>query len=77
LRVLAFIFGVILLMPGACSIVFIGLSVGDSSLGPLPLLWLVCFGISFGGFLLIRYAFQAKASPQNSKKEDPTSPEQS
>ena len=77
MRVLAFIFGVILLMPGACSIVFIGLSIGSSSLGPLPFLWLICFGISFGGFLLIRYAIQTNASPQNLKKEDPTSPEQS
>ena len=53
MRVVLFILGVILLLPGACSLGFMVLSFGDSSLGPLPLLWLVCILISLGGVLMI------------------------
>ena len=59
LRVLAFIFGVILLLPGACSLGFMAIFLGSGSLGdlgPLPLLWPVCFAISFGGVMMIRRA---------------------
>jgi len=74
MRLLAFIFGIVLLLPGACSLVFMSLSTGGSSLGALPLLWLVCFGVSFGGFLMIRYAVKKPPSPEPPKQEDPPSP---
>jgi hypothetical protein len=58
-RVLAFLIGVILLLPGACALGFMALSIGDRmSLGPIPLLWLVCFLISAGGVALIRSALR-------------------
>jgi len=41
-----------------CSLVFIGLSVGSSSVGPLGALWLICFLISAGGVALIVYAIR-------------------
>ena len=51
--------GCVLLLPGLCSLVFMGLSMGSSSSsGPLPLLWLLCFGIAAGGVVLIRYAIR-------------------
>jgi hypothetical protein len=57
MRVIAFLFGVLLLLPGACSLVFMFLSMGESgSAGLLVILWLICFAISFGGILLIRRA---------------------
>ncbi|HXT07061.1 MAG TPA: hypothetical protein VN715_09015 [Roseiarcus sp.] len=61
MRVLAFIFGVILLLPGACSLGFMAILLGSGSLGdigPLPLLWLICFAISFGGIMMIRSAIR-------------------
>ena len=57
LMVLLVLIGIILLLPGLCSLVFMGLSVGSSSSSsPLPLLWVFTFGIAFGGVMLIRYA---------------------
>jgi hypothetical protein len=55
MRVLGFIVGVILLLPGACSLGFMAMSIGQSagSLGPIPLLWFVCFLISAGGVAMI------------------------
>lgn len=62
MRALAVIFGVILLLPGACSILFmIGFlpqmfTHGVSGAAPLILLWLVCFAVSYGGLMMIRSA---------------------
>lgn len=59
MRALLFVLGVILLLPGACSLGFmaiVGASADLSAMGPLMLLWLVCFAISFGGIMMIRRA---------------------
>jgi len=58
LMVLLILVGIVLLLPGLCSLVFIGLSVGSSSVGPLGALWLICFLISAGGVALIVYAIR-------------------
>ncbi len=57
LMILLILIGIVLLLPGLCSLAFMVLSVGSSSSSsPLPLLWFLCFGIAFGGVTLIRYA---------------------
>jgi len=53
------IVGVILLLPGLCSIAFIGFAISSNTaanaLTPLMPLWIFCFMISAGGlFLIIR-----------------------
>jgi hypothetical protein len=64
MRVIAILFGLILLLPGACSLLFmIGSlpSMFTRDLGgaaPLVLLWVVCFGISYGGLMMIRSALK-------------------
>ena len=61
MRVLGFLVGVILLLPGACALAFMGLSLGDSgSEGPLPLLWIACLAISVGGVFMIRNAVRGR-----------------
>jgi hypothetical protein len=57
--VLVTICGVILLLPGLCSLAFIGALVSDEPKGlfddaGLLLLWAVCLAISFGGVMMIR-----------------------
>ena len=44
------VFGIILLLPGVCSLFF--MSMGGSD-GPLVILWLICFAISAGGIALL------------------------
>ena len=57
LMVLLVLIGIVLLLPGLCSLAFIVASAGSSSSSsPLPLLWLLTFGIAAGGIVLIRYA---------------------
>ena len=56
--ILVTICGVILLLPGLCSLVFIGVLVGDEPKGlfddaGLLLLWGVSLAISFGGIMMI------------------------
>jgi hypothetical protein len=61
LRALAIVFGVILLLPGACSLGFMALMLGQPNggdAGGLALLWLICFAISFGGVMMIRSAIR-------------------
>jgi len=65
MRVVAALFGIIMLLPGLCSLGFMGVFLsgffrggsGGGVGGLIPLLWLVCFGISFCGILLLRFAF--------------------
>ena len=46
--------GVILLLPGLCSLFFmVALGSNTGSVGALGLLWLVCFAISAGGIAMI------------------------
>lgn len=49
--VLMVIGGIILLLPGVCSVVFIGAMGRDA--GPLALLWAICFAISAGGVVML------------------------
>ena len=50
--------GIVMLLPGICSIFFIVvLSGGDAVTG---LLWLICFAISAGGIWLISYAVRGR-----------------
>jgi hypothetical protein len=51
LTVLMVIIGIILLLPGVCSLVFLALAGGSG--GELWGLWMVCFVISFGGIALL------------------------
>lgn len=48
--------GIILLLPGLCSLFFIGMIGGGG--GSLVLLWLVCLLISVAGIILIQYAIK-------------------
>jgi len=63
MRFLAIAFGLILLLPGLCSLGFMvvflpgGTGAYDA---PLILVWLVCFAISFGGFTMIRRALNPR-----------------
>jgi hypothetical protein len=57
--------GVILLLPGLCSLVFIGALFSDSPTGlfddaGLLLLWVVCLAISFGGIMMIWRAWRRR-----------------
>jgi hypothetical protein len=64
MRVLAVIFGVILLLPGLCSVGFmVALSGSHGVESPIVLLWLVCFAISFGGILMIRNGLRGRRPP--------------
>ncbi|WP_157100006.1 hypothetical protein [Rhodoplanes sp. Z2-YC6860] len=46
------IVGIILLLPGVCSLFFMS-AMGSGSAGPLGALWLICFAISAGGIALL------------------------
>jgi len=57
--VLMVIGGVILLLPGLCSLFFIVmLGSNTGSVGPLGALWLICFIISAGGIAMLVRAFR-------------------
>jgi hypothetical protein len=70
-RAITIVFGLLLLLPGACALGFMGLgvsmlpTVGSSEwndVWPMAglglVLWSVCFAISFGGIMLIRRALR-------------------
>ena len=67
MRALGFIVGVILLLPGACSLGFMSMSAGQSagSLGPIPALRLICFLVSAGGVAMIVRAVQGPRRPRD------------
>ena len=48
--------GIVLLLPGLCSLIFLGMIGGGG--GSLVLLWLVCLLISVAGIILIQYAIK-------------------
>jgi hypothetical protein len=68
MRVLAVLFGIILLLPGLCSLGFMVVllpgSTNANALAPFWLLWIVCFAISFGGFMMIRAGMREPRPPQ-------------
>jgi lipopolysaccharide export LptBFGC system permease protein LptF len=51
------IFGIILLLPGVCSVVFMA-GMGVSGADPVVGLWAICFLISLGGVWLLIRAFR-------------------
>jgi hypothetical protein len=65
-RFLLILFGLILLLPGACALIFSmemlrgiirsGRNDAEVFAIPLLLLWGLCFAISYGGFAIIRAA---------------------
>jgi hypothetical protein len=71
MRVLAILAGIILLLPGLCSLGFIALFLPQVMGGqgasmansPLILLWIACFAISYGGFLMISYGMRGRTAP--------------
>jgi hypothetical protein len=58
LTALLLLIGIVLLLPGLCSLTFMVLMGSRGGSGPLPLLWLLTFGIAVGGVVLIRYAIK-------------------
>jgi hypothetical protein len=56
--VLLLLVGIVLLLPGLCALLFMGLgTAGTSGMGAaLAVLWLTCFVISAGGIALIYLA---------------------
>ena len=48
--------GIVLVLPGLCSLIFLGMIGGGG--GSLVLLWLVCLLISVAGIILIQYAIK-------------------
>ena len=86
MRVVAFLFGLVLLLPGACARGF--LVMGVSALPPLgsaewrdsgtwgiigiaTVGWGLCFLISFGGILMMRSALNPKPWPEPPKDQGP------
>lgn len=69
MRVLAFLFGLILLLPGACALGFMSFLIPEafahppnsSDVAQMAMLWAVCLLISFGGVVLIRNALRGQA----------------
>jgi hypothetical protein len=57
LTVLMVIFGIILLLPGICAVVFMA-GGGTGSDSVLILLWAACFLVSLGGIWLLVKAFR-------------------
>ena len=72
MRVLAVLFGLILLLPGVCSLAVMAFTVPEMTSGrasvekylPLILLWVFCFAVSFGGFLMIRHGIGRNRPPR-------------
>lgn len=68
LRVLAILFGIVLMLPGLCALGSIVVFARDlEHMGPdavmILALWFVCFAISFGGVMLIRRGGRRTATP--------------
>ena len=57
--VLLTLLGIVMLLPGLCSLFFIVVMPGGGG-GAVSLLWLVCFAISAGGIWLIAYAVSSR-----------------
>jgi hypothetical protein len=86
MRVVAFLFGLILLLPGACALGFLVMGVSalpslgssewrDSAvwgmIGIATVGWGLCFLISFGGVMIIRGALRLTAdSPRDAGTDD-------
>jgi len=81
LRVLALLCGLVLLLPGACSLGYMVLTLpsefknthNDPYFSLAVWLWAFCFLISFGGVLMIRYAWRDARGerPRGRRSGDP------
>jgi hypothetical protein len=65
LAALIIVIGIVLLLPGICSLIFIATFFAEDpsgffTEGGLLLLWLFCFAIAAGGILLIRRAWAGR-----------------
>jgi hypothetical protein len=59
LAVFLVLVGVVLLLPGICSLIFMGqFGAGGGGGGALAGLWLLCFAIAAGGIALIAFAIR-------------------
>ena len=61
LSILMVLFGLILLLPGLCAVIFAGMALSGgpgSDIGQFAVLWLICLAISAGGIALIVKAFR-------------------
>jgi hypothetical protein len=87
MKIVAFLVGVILLLPGACALSFLVMGISalpplgsaqwrDSSvwgiIGIATVGWGFCFVISYGGIMLIRNVF--KSGPPRPGDREPPSP---
>lgn len=63
-RVLLALVGLVLLLPGFCTLFFVysTLAGRGRANGDIVVLWVVCIGISVGGLLLIRAAARHRSS---------------
>jgi hypothetical protein len=57
LAVFLVLVGIVLLLPGICSLIFMG-QFGAGGGGALAGLWLLCFAIAAGGIALIAFAIR-------------------
>lgn len=64
MRVLAVLFGIILLLPGLCSLGFMAVVLPGNPGSGGWLLWIICFAISFGGILMIRAGISGPQPPR-------------
>ena len=62
MRALTIIFGILLLLPGVCSIITMFTLLPNTHIAnddwPIFLIWAVCVGISVGGLMMIRSALR-------------------
>jgi len=64
LRALLALVGLVLLLPGFCTLFFVyaALAGRGRANGDIVVLWIICIGISVGGVLLIRAAWRHRSS---------------
>ena len=82
LRALAFLLGLVLLLPGGCSIVYMALIIPgefkstyhDLYLPIAELVWAFSFLVSFGGILLIRNALRVERDEGPRTGDPPAKP---
>ena len=82
LRSFAFLFGLVLLFPGGCSISYMAFIIpsefkstyNDPYLSIAEWVWALSFLVSFGGILLIRYALRVERDERPRTGDPPTKP---
>jgi hypothetical protein len=60
--ILLILVGLVLLLPGLCSLAFLALMLRDPNIpGMFVLIWLITFAIAAGGIVLIRHAVRGRS----------------